>query len=155
MPLEDIFLVLDVLVFNLKSYMINPVTNYALADFVSSVNFGIIRNVRFMKVHKTTIAIRLVHILYMQGVLRAYKIENDYIEIYYKFHHSRHIITELKIISKPSNRCYRNLKRLAKHTNTYNFSGFYIISTQKGIFTSDYCLLQAHVCGEILIKVSL
>ena len=85
--------------------MINPTTNYAVADFVSTMNFGIIRNVRCVKLHKTTIALRLINILYKQGVLRTFKVGPDFIAVYYKFFRSRHIISKLKVVSKPSLRC--------------------------------------------------
>lgn len=81
--------------------MINPTTNYALADYVSSVNFGMIRGIRCMRINKTMIGIRLTHILYMQGVLRRYYVGYDYIAIYYKFFRSRHIIAKLQVISNP------------------------------------------------------
>jgi len=135
--------------------MNNATTNYALADYVNNINFGIIRGVRCIRINKSSIGIRLTHILYMQGVLRFYKIENEYIAIFFKLFRSRHIISRLKVISKPSVRCSWKLAKLVRHINTYNFTGFYIISTQKGIYTSDYCLLQAHISGEILIRVEL
>lgn len=28
------------------------------------------------------------------------------------------------------------------------FTGFYIISSQKGLVTADYCLMKGHVSGE-------
>lgn len=79
--------------------MNNPTTNNVIADFVSNINFGIIRNIKCVKIHKTPIGIRLTHILYTQGVLRMYKIENDNILIYFKFYRSRHIITKIKLIT--------------------------------------------------------
>jgi ribosomal protein S8 len=39
--------------------------------------------------------------------------------------------------------------------NKNNFSGYYIISTTKGIYTSDYCILEKHLSGEILIKINI
>lgn len=79
--------------------MNNPTTNYALADYISHVNFGIIRGVRCIRVNKTVIGLRITHILYKQGVLRNYKIGPNYIIIYYKLMRSRHIISKLKVIS--------------------------------------------------------
>lgn len=33
--------------------------------------------------------------------------------------------------------------------------GFYIVSTPGGLVTTEYCLLQGHISGEVLIKVEL
>lgn len=135
--------------------MINPNTNYVIADYISNLRFGMIRGMRFFRVNKTFIGLRLTQLLYDQGVLRSYKIEEKYIKIFSKFHMSRHIISKLVIVSKPSNRIYWRLGRLAKEYNDNSFSGFYIISTQYGLFTSDYCLLYGHISGEVLVKVCL
>jgi hypothetical protein len=104
--------------------MINPTTNYALADYVSSVNFGMIRGVRCMRINKTTIGIRLTHILYIQGVLRRYYVGNDYIAIYYKFFRSRHIIAKLKVISNLVSVVIENYKNYHKITIQIILEGF-------------------------------
>jgi ribosomal protein S8 len=134
--------------------MINPTTHYALADFISALNLGMARNMRFTRINKTPIALRLVHLLYMQGILRTYKIESEHVAVYYKYVRSRHIVKRYTLVSKPSKRCYWTLSKLVKVFNANSFSGFYVIPTQKGIFTSDYCLLQGHMCGEVLFRVN-
>lgn len=48
-----------------------------------------------------------------------------------------------------------NLNQLSKTFSNSNFSGFYIVSTAKGLVTTNYCLLNGHVGGEVLIKVEL
>jgi hypothetical protein len=42
---------------------------------------------------------------------------------------------------------------MSTYYNRHNFSGFYIVSTQKGLYTSDYCLIKGLTGGEILLKV--
>lgn len=96
--------------------MSNPTTNYALADYVSSINFGIIRGIRSIKINKTTIGIRLTHLLYIQGVLRRYYIGDNYISIYYKFFRSRHIIAKIKVISNQVSAVIENYKIYQKIT---------------------------------------
>jgi len=44
---------------------------------------------------------------------------------------------------------------MSKYYNNTNFSGFYILSTQKGLFTSDYCLLKGFLGGEVILKVEI
>ena len=79
--------------------IVNPTTNYAIADFVSSLNLGIIRNTRSIRIHKTVMSIRLLYILYKQGVIRNFSVRSDYIEVFFKFYRSRHVILKLKVIS--------------------------------------------------------
>lgn len=86
--------------------MNNPTTNFALADFISSLNSGRIRGLRCFRVNKTVIGMRLAHLLYVNGILRSYKITPDYIVIYYKYNRGRHIISKLSIVSRPGKRVY-------------------------------------------------
>lgn len=46
------------------------------------------------------------------------------------------------------------MKLMLKYS-TNNFSGFYIISTSKGLLTSTECLLTSGVSGEVLLKVEI
>lgn len=130
--------------------------NYHIADFVSRLNLGLIRKLRFIKIDNTPIATRLLHLLYKQGVIRTYQItKNGQILVYYKYWRSQPICKKLILISKPSKRIYNNLTKLSKNYNNNNFSGFYIISSPKGLVTSEYCLLNGRMGGEILIKVEI
>jgi ribosomal protein S8 len=127
--------------------------NYIIADIVSNLNIGILRKLRFIKLIKTNLAIRLLTILYKQGILRTFIIKHDHILVYFKFCRGQPLCSKLKLISKPSNRAYFRLGRLNKYYNNNNFSGFLIVSSQRGLVTSEYCLLNGHVGGELFIKV--
>jgi len=103
-----------------------------------------------LDINDTTLEI--IQILYKHGAIRAFVVKNDKILVYYKYYLHR-IAIKLSIVSKPGNRIYMSLNKLSCFYNNNNFAGFYIISTQKGLFTSDYCLLDGRISGEILIKV--
>ena len=62
---------------------------------------------------------------------------------------------KLSIISTPGNKIYWSLNKLSEYYNRNNFAGFYIISTIQGLRTSDYCLINKMIGGEILIKVEI
>lgn len=127
--------------------------NYIIADIVSNLNLGILRKLRFIKIVKTNMAIRLLTILYKQGILRTFVVKQDHILVYFKYYRGQPLCHKLQLISKPSNRAYYRLSRLTKYYNNNNFSGFFIVSSQQGLATTDYCLLDGHVGGELLIKV--
>lgn len=59
--------------------------NYLIADFVSALNLGIIRRVRFIKIPKTCVSLRLLTILYKQGVIRTFIIKDETILVYFKY----------------------------------------------------------------------
>lgn len=127
-------------------------SNYLLGYLVSRINFGTIRKLRFIKVKLNKTILEILKILYKYGVIRTFIVRGDKILIYNKYYLSKSAV-KLSLVSKPGNRIYLPLSQLAIKYNDNNFSGFYIISTQKGLCTSDYCLLHGHISGEILIKV--
>lgn len=128
--------------------------NYVIADFVSRLTVGLLRKLRFIRIVKTKIALRLLRILYNYGVIRSFRIESSYISVYLKFKNGQPI-GKFKIVSRPGKRCYWNLGLLSQKFNNSNFSGFYIISTPHGLVTSNYCLLSGHVSGEVIMKVEI
>ena len=96
----------------------------------------------------------ILTILYIQGfIARFNKLNGTYFRVYLKFLRSKPIITTIKIISKPSKRMYCTLAKLNLLVNNSNFSGFFILSTSKGLLTSDECLFRYHVSGEIILKI--
>ena len=126
--------------------------NYLIADLISKINFGVIRRLRFIKVSINDTTLDILEILYNHGVIRAFIIKDNKIFIYYKYNSCRAAV-KFSIVSKPGNRIYWSLNKLSCKYNNNNFSGFYIISTQKGLYTSHYCLLDSRSSGEIIIKV--
>lgn len=127
--------------------------NYIIADFVSQLNIGILRRLRFIKIVKTNMAMRLLTILYKQGVIRTFIVEEDTILVYFKYYRGQPLCNKLQLVSKPSKRAYARLGKLTKMYNNTNFSGFMVVSSQHGLVTTEYCLLFGHVGGEVLIKV--
>jgi ribosomal protein S8 len=101
-----------------KIYNLN--FNYLLAAFVSTLNIGIRRRLRFIKVVKTKLAIRLLRILYQEGIIRTFVIQNDkdLIPVYFKYHESCQICASTTIVSKPSKRVYLGIMRLQKSITT-------------------------------------
>jgi ribosomal protein S8 len=99
-----IYLVLENLLFNMKrKYNLN--FNYLIADFVSRLTVGLLRKLRFVRIVKTKIALRLLRILYKQGVIRSFRIESNYVSVYLKFQNGQPI-GKLSIVSRPGKRQY-------------------------------------------------
>jgi len=86
-----------------KKYYLN--FNYLIADFVSRLNIGLLRKLRFIRLIKTKIAMRLLRILYQQGIIRTFKIQLNYILVYFKFQKGQPV-GKFKLISRPGKRCY-------------------------------------------------
>jgi len=135
-----------------RSYHLN--SNFIIADFISKLNVGLLRKLRFIRIAKAKIIIRLLRILYKQGIIRAFKIDNNFILVYFKFRYGQPI-GKFKLVSRPGKRIYWGLRKLLKNFNISNFSGFYILSNQYGFVTSNYCLLSARSGGEVIMKIEI
>jgi|EBPBio282013_DNA_FD.fasta_scaffold05612_7 ribosomal protein S8 len=129
-------------------------SNFLINNLITIINLGAKRKLRFIKINLNDLNLNIIKLLYSHGAIRTYLIKNNKILLYFKFN-LRKMIIKLTIISKPSNRIYLNIKNLANLYNKNNFSGFYIISTHKGLITSNSSLLKEHLGGELLIKVEI
>lgn len=128
-------------------------TNHSISNLISKMNYGVQKRLRFLNIQMDRITLKLLHILYVNGVIRSYRILDDRrVSVYFKYF-SCNKVFKISIVSKPGNRIHWSLNKLLKNYNKNNFSGFYIISTQKGLSTSNKCILEDHISGEILLKI--
>lgn len=74
--------------------------NYILAKVISQLIVGLRRKLRFIPVSKTYFIIRLLRILYKEGIIRTFRIEAEYILVYFKFKYGQPI-GKFSIISRP------------------------------------------------------
>ena len=130
-------------------------TNHAISNLICKINNGSKRRLRFIIINYNVKILDILEILYKNGVIRSYRIIDAFkIRIYLKYNMRSERI-KLSMISTPGNKIYWSLNKLSQYYSKNNFSGFYIISTIKGLRTSDFCLINKMIGGEILIKVEI
>ena len=129
--------------------------NYHLATLVALLNLGILRKLRYTKIPHTHVNLRIIKILYKMGILRTFIIKGDVLWVYFKYNKGQSIVRKFSLISTPGKRCYWSLRELCLYTSKHNFAGFFILSTPKGLVTSNYALLTGHTSGEVLMKIEL
>lgn len=128
-------------------------TNHLISNLISKINYGVQKRLRFLNIDKNETTLKFLRILYTNGVIRSYRVLNeDKVSVYFKYF-SCNKIFKISVVSTPGNRIHWKVSKLMKNYNKNNFSGFYIISTQKGLYTSDKCILDGNISGEILIKI--
>lgn len=128
-------------------------TNHSISNLISKINYGVQKRLRFLNIENDYNTLKMLRLLYINGVIRSYRILNDKkVSVYFKYH-SCNKAFKLSVVSVPGNRTYWKINKLMKNYNKNNFSGFYILSTQKGLLTSDKCILEEHVGGEVLLKI--
>jgi len=129
--------------------------NNHVADAIAQLNLGCKRRLRFIYLSYTTQVMQIVLILHKQGVLRNFKVSKDLIIVHFKYYRGRPVCTNIVVVSKFSKRIYWSTRKLSIVSNKHNFTGFYILSTPQGYFTSMYCLLAGFIGGEVICKVEL
>ena len=73
--------------------------------------------------------------------------------VYLKYYKNKPVFFDVKLISTPGKKVYWSLNKLSLKYNLNSFCGFYVISTSKGLVTSNLCLLGKNISGKVLLKV--
>ena len=129
--------------------------SYPLASLVSKLNFASKRKLFLIYVPFTNFNLSVLKVLYTEGVINAFVIRKSNIVVYLKYLNNKSVFKSLKVVSRPGKRKFSNLVALQRYQASMYLSGFYIISTSKGILSSSQSLFMFENVGELLIKVDL
>ena len=128
-----------------------------IADFLTRVRNGIKANHRIVDIPASNIKKAITQVLFDKGYILNYKFDETSgpqgtIKIALKYHPTTKIsaIRELKRVSKPGLRQYRNAEELPRVLHGLGIAN---VSTSKGVMTDKEARTQ-HVGGEVLCFVS-
>lgn len=128
-----------------------------IADYLTRLRNAISANHRIVEIPFSSLKMNITKILFEKGYVLQYKVENEgtiesTIKIALKYHPTSKMsaIKELKRVSKPGLRVYKNANELPR---VLNGLGVAIISTSKGVIT-DKEARKENIGGEILCYVS-
>lgn len=112
-------------------------------------------NARLLQVEtqNSKICINILKILYQLGYIRGFVIKNKKtVLILLKYKNNKPAIKNINVISTPGRRVYLGYRNLKSELGKKD-SGFFIVSSSKGIITDEESLM-FNVGGEVLLKVS-
>jgi len=133
-------------------------SNYYLADLFVCIKVAYKARMSYTKVPKSKLIVKFLHLLYKIGIIKTFfiSLKNNFIIVYLKYKkNGQPLIYSIDLISKPSKRIYWNLTMLSKNYRKNSLATFYILSTSKGLLTSNEALLQYKVSGEVLCKLKI
>lgn len=133
-------------------------TNYNIADLLVRIKVAYKAKLVSVKVLKTKLTINFLYLLYKIGLIKSfYILQNDLnVLVYLKYKkNGLPLIHSIDLISKPGKRVYWTLTSLSKNYRKHSLSSFYIISTSKGLMTSNEALLYKNISGEVLCKIKI
>jgi len=130
---------------------------YNLSDLICKIKVAYKLHLLSIKVLKNKLSIKFLYLIYKVGLIRGFFIlenENNII-VYLKYKNNKPSIYDISIVSKPSKRVYWTLNVLSHYYRKHSISHFYIISTSKGLITSNEAILFKNISGEILCKIKI
>lgn len=133
-------------------------TNFNFADLLMRLKVAYNAHLTSIKVLKSKFIINFLYLLYKMGLIKSFHIlsKENLILVYLKYKkNGKPLIHSIDLISKPSKRVYWDLNVLSRYYKKYAFSTFYIISTSKGLITSNEALLYKNISGEVLCRIKL
>jgi len=115
----------------------------------ASIQNGQLANKSFILQKKTKLCSLILNLLWDEGYILGYKIEEKYFKIFLRYKNNSPVISSLKSISKTGNRLYYTSKQLWKINST---KGLIVVSTNKGLLTLNECK-KKRLGGEPLLII--
>lgn len=112
-------------------------------------------NARILQVdiQNSKVCINVLKILYQLGYIRGFVIKNKkIITVLLKYINNKPVIRNINVISTPGRRIFFGYRTLQSELKKKD-SGFFIISSSKGVITDEESLM-LNVGGEVLLKIS-
>jgi len=130
---------------------------FYLSDLICRIKVAYKCYLTSIKVVKNKLSINFLYLLYRIGLVRGFFIleKEDKILVLLKYKLKKPSIYDIKIISKPSKRIYWRLNVLSHYYRKHAISNFYIISTSRGLITSNEAILYKNISGEILCQIKI
>lgn len=127
---------------------------FELGDLVSKLNIASKGHLTSIFVRRSRMSVELLSILYINGLIRGFNVQGNTLKVFLKYYQNKSLFKELKLVSTPGRRVFWTLNYLSNKFNNNAFSGFYILSTNKGLITSNSALLSSFLSGEVILKIS-
>lgn len=124
-----------------------------LAELIAQLNVASWKNIKSVKIKYIGLNLRLMVLFQAEGFLEGFKIFDNYIIVFLKYAQAFLLFKNVKLISKPGRRIYWKLNQLRRKYEHFNFSGTFVISSNKGLICSYDALLKLRAGGEAFLKI--
>src|SRR4030043_1173805 len=124
------------------------VTNYPVGDFLIRIKNAAIAKNHDLVVTKTSLVKEVAKILEKSGYITNIREEGNNLSMNLTYIKKEPVIMDIKLISKPGLRVYKNVKELKE----YRGPSILIVSTPRGLMTGSQAL-KSNVGGEIIAEV--
>ncbi len=123
-------------------------TNYAIGDFLIQIKNAGMAGKKNVTARSTKLIESVADVLKKSGYLDSVTKEGENIVVSLRYHKKRPILVDLKLVSRPGLRDYRDADTLSSHRGISKF----IISTPNGIMFSDQAA-KKRIGGEVIAEI--
>ncbi|WKZ25236.1 MAG: 30S ribosomal protein S8 [bacterium] len=123
-------------------------TNYQIADFLIRLKNASMANLKVVEVAKTKVISAVAKTLKKEGFLDTVTEKQGVITVTLSIFRKKPVLSNVKIISRPGLRIYKNVDEL----ESIKTPEMFIISTPKGVMSHKTAIKQ-RVGGEVIAKV--
>lgn len=126
---------------------------YLISNMASIIKVGSTAKHLDVTVQNSKLCINVLDVLYRLGYIRGFAIQNKrFIKVFLKYADNKPVIRNINVVSTPGRRIYLGYKALEADLKKKG-SGFYVISTSKGLLTDEESVMFGKG-GEVLLKIS-
>ena len=123
-------------------------TNYPVGDFLIRIKNAKMAGKKDIRTPKTKLILNLAKKLQKIGLLDEVAERENMLDMRLKFFKKEPLLTDLKLVSKPGLRVYKEVRELEKIKSPY----IYIVSTSKGLMTKKEAI-KRRLGGEVIVKI--
>lgn len=124
-----------------------------IADMITRIKNAAQASKDSVDIPASRMKLDILDILMKEGYIRGFKVMDDgkqgMIRVNLKYYNAKHVITDIRRISKPGRRIYRGVKDIQPVRRGLGIS---IVSTSRGLMT-DHKAKAENVGGEEILKV--
>ena len=124
-----------------------------IADMITRIKNAAQASKESVDIPASRMKLDILDILMKEGYIKGFKVIDDgkqgLIRVNLKYYDSKHVITDIRKVSKPGRRIYRRVKDIQQVRRGLGIS---IVSTSRGIMT-DHRAKAENVGGEEILKV--
>lgn len=125
-------------------------TNYPIGDFLIQIKNAGLAKRKSVTTETSKLKVAVARVLKSEKILDDVKIKDNNISVTLNFHKKEPMLLDIKLVSKPGLRIYKNVDEIA--TRKRRKSTFLIISTPSGVISSEEAV-KIKAGGEVIAEV--
>lgn len=122
--------------------------NYPVGDFLIRIKNAAMAGKKEFSVPSTKLVYEVAKVLKKSGILSKVEKRANRLNLRLAYHKKEPVLVDLKLVSKPGLRIYKNVEELQAHKGV----SYFILTTPQGVMTSKDALKKG-IGGEVIVEI--